>query len=426
MLAAVERLPGRRVGEPEVGAAVDDHGVVGQLLGDRRGLAVRQAEEDHVVAGEHLERGLARAPGRPAAPGAAGGAPSALPALEPAVRAPISTSGCAEQQPEQLAAGVPARPGDRDRPFRHVHDYTDAMHVTARLGQVRWTAPVDPRCFGDRGIARRRRSPPRSGCGRAPGTAARRPATSCRHRSARRCRRRTAGPTRAGHRPRRAARRRRPPPARRRRRPARRPPWRPGRSRSVGALGEVGSVRSSASRSTSAAAVRGGTPYAAHTCGCSSPAWPTTSPPTRIWAQRPGCHGASEPVATSTSTPSTCERPRGPRCDGVGPRGRAAAAPPAGAVPLARQHHAEVQRLVRARRPSARRGRRWSGRRSTPRIGRRAAGRLRQEDGGRLEDAERSVLPRPTLRAAVSSRPGSRVVASIGLARRTAGWRSGP
>ena len=57
MGAAVELLPGGRVGEPEVGAAVDDHDVVAELGGELAGLAVRQAEEDDVVAGEGLERG---------------------------------------------------------------------------------------------------------------------------------------------------------------------------------------------------------------------------------------------------------------------------------------------------------------------------------------------------------------------------------
>ena len=57
VVAAVELLPGGRVGEPEVGAAVDDQHVVAELGGERAGLAVRQREEDDVVAGEGLDVG---------------------------------------------------------------------------------------------------------------------------------------------------------------------------------------------------------------------------------------------------------------------------------------------------------------------------------------------------------------------------------
>ena len=57
-VAAVEPLPGGGVGEPEVGAAVDDHDVVRRSCGgERAGLAVRQGEEDDVVPGERLELG---------------------------------------------------------------------------------------------------------------------------------------------------------------------------------------------------------------------------------------------------------------------------------------------------------------------------------------------------------------------------------
>ena len=51
----------------------------------------------------------------------------------PPVRAPISTSGCAEQQSEDLAPGVPAGSGDGDTCARHVHDYTDRC-MTGRTG----------------------------------------------------------------------------------------------------------------------------------------------------------------------------------------------------------------------------------------------------------------------------------------------------
>ena len=54
MFGAVEPLPGAGVGEPEVGAAVDDQDIGTQLLGQRGGVTVRQAQEDDVVTGQHL------------------------------------------------------------------------------------------------------------------------------------------------------------------------------------------------------------------------------------------------------------------------------------------------------------------------------------------------------------------------------------
>ena len=132
MLAAVERLPGGRVGEPEVGAAVDDDGVVGQRLGDRGGLAVRQAEEDHVVAGEHLDGGLLEHP--------VGQRHEVR--LERAERLPRVGAGgdradldvrVGQQQPQDLAAGVPARSGDRHSALRHVHDYTFSAYSATEV-----------------------------------------------------------------------------------------------------------------------------------------------------------------------------------------------------------------------------------------------------------------------------------------------------
>ncbi|GAA3095349.1 hypothetical protein GCM10020001_009220 [Nonomuraea salmonea] len=58
MLAAVELLPGGGVGETVVGAAVDHQRLVAELGGDGGGVAVRQGQEDHVVAGERLGGGL--------------------------------------------------------------------------------------------------------------------------------------------------------------------------------------------------------------------------------------------------------------------------------------------------------------------------------------------------------------------------------
>ena len=52
MLTAVEGLPLPGIGQPEVGAAVHDHGLLPQRPGDDGRLSVRQAEEDHVVTGQ--------------------------------------------------------------------------------------------------------------------------------------------------------------------------------------------------------------------------------------------------------------------------------------------------------------------------------------------------------------------------------------
>ena len=72
-----------------------------------------------------------------------------------------------------------------------------------------------------------------------------------------------------------------------------RPPWPRDDPRPAGSTPPLGASRSSASRSSSTAAVRAGSPKARTTSGCSSPAWPITSPPTTSSAQRPGCQGAT-------------------------------------------------------------------------------------------------------------------------------------
>ena len=64
VLGSVEPLPRGGVGEPEVGAAVDDQRVGAELIGQRRGMAVRQREEHDVVAGEDVDFGGLEHPGR--------------------------------------------------------------------------------------------------------------------------------------------------------------------------------------------------------------------------------------------------------------------------------------------------------------------------------------------------------------------------
>ncbi len=57
MRAAVVLLPRGGVGEPEVGATVDDDGGLRQLLRDLGRLPVRKAQEDDVVPEQFLDVG---------------------------------------------------------------------------------------------------------------------------------------------------------------------------------------------------------------------------------------------------------------------------------------------------------------------------------------------------------------------------------
>ena len=113
VVGAVELLPGLGVGQPEVGAAVDDHGVVAELLGDRTGLAVRQGEEDDVVAGEGLGAGLLEHPVGQRHQVRLQHA-EALARVGPAGEGADLDVGVAEQQAEDLAPGVPTGSGDGD------------------------------------------------------------------------------------------------------------------------------------------------------------------------------------------------------------------------------------------------------------------------------------------------------------------------
>ena len=92
VLAAVPARPGRGVGEAVVGTAVDHDDVVAERCGQLGGAAVRQRQEDDIVARERLRVGLGRAPGRPAAPGGAGARAEACPRCRPpsACRSPRS------------------------------------------------------------------------------------------------------------------------------------------------------------------------------------------------------------------------------------------------------------------------------------------------------------------------------------------------
>jgi hypothetical protein len=123
VLAAVEVVPGGLVGQPEVGAAVDHHGVLGQLLRDRARLPVRQGEEDDVVTGQHLDRGLLQHPVRERQEVRLQGPEPLTGVRARGDRADLHV-GMSEQQPEHLSTGVPAGSGDRRPALRHVHDHT--------------------------------------------------------------------------------------------------------------------------------------------------------------------------------------------------------------------------------------------------------------------------------------------------------------
>ena len=105
----VEGRPGIAGLEPEVGPAVDDDDVLGQLRGKGGRVAVRQGEEDHVVPGQGLGRGVLE--------------PSSRQWRQLGMDRPEELTGAAtrghrpdlemrvgEQEPEDLSAGIPARP----------------------------------------------------------------------------------------------------------------------------------------------------------------------------------------------------------------------------------------------------------------------------------------------------------------------------
>ena len=137
----VEGGPGALVGEPEVGAAVDDDHVVAQLGRQGRRVAVRQGEHDGVVAGEHLGGGVLEQP-----VGQRGqvrvDAAQRLAGVRRGGEGTDLEVGVLQQQAHDLTAGVPARPGDCDT--SHVHDYTeslDSMH-TAPARSAATSRPV--------------------------------------------------------------------------------------------------------------------------------------------------------------------------------------------------------------------------------------------------------------------------------------------
>ena len=136
MLGAVEALPRGRVGQPEVGAAVDDDDLLAQGLGDRTGLAVRQGQEDDVVATEDLGGGRLQDPvGQRHEVGLQH--PEALPRVGATGERADLDVGVGQQETEDLTPGVPTGSGDGDS-HRHVHDYTEeCMFARTRAGPLR-------------------------------------------------------------------------------------------------------------------------------------------------------------------------------------------------------------------------------------------------------------------------------------------------
>ena len=167
-------------------------------------------EDDiHVVAdpGRRARRVISRARRRPGRPALA----ARRRRLDPLGRRPRDRRPLPPGDPpaDQLAEPRSTAPGaQRSGLGRAVR----LAATPTRAGSDRWTAPHRSAASAT-AASRAAPPPPRSGCGRGPGSAARRPATSCPRRPAGRCRRRRAGSTRAARPRPRAARPRRPRPA---------------------------------------------------------------------------------------------------------------------------------------------------------------------------------------------------------------------
>src|SRR5699024_1254932 len=130
MLGAVELLPGGRAGQPVVGGEIDDESLRTRLLefgGDRPGLAVRQGEDDDIVAGEHLGGGLLDhkfgESGKMGLMSAECLAHGGMSAHRCDVQMRVST-----QQPEDLSPGVSGGTGDGNTEIVHMYNYTSTLN----------------------------------------------------------------------------------------------------------------------------------------------------------------------------------------------------------------------------------------------------------------------------------------------------------
>ena len=135
-------VPVLLVVETEVGSAVDDDDLVGQLLRDGRRVAVGQSEEDDVVVGEHLGgRRLEHAVGK------------WLQVRREVTEAGARIARCregtdldlgmAEQEPSDLGPCVAA--GSGDGCGDHLHDHTQARcFMQTRVGDGPWVSAAGP------------------------------------------------------------------------------------------------------------------------------------------------------------------------------------------------------------------------------------------------------------------------------------------
>ena len=139
--AAVEPLPGRRVGEPEVGAAVDDDDVVAERGGEL-GRTGRAAAPRKTTSWPARVSGVVSSRTRSASGTRCGWrVPSGSPALEPPVSAPISTSGWASSRRRTSPPAYPLAPATATV-YGHVHDYTDSCMFDRITGCVRRWPPA--------------------------------------------------------------------------------------------------------------------------------------------------------------------------------------------------------------------------------------------------------------------------------------------
>ena len=145
MVAAVELLPGGGVGEPEVGAAVDDDGRRSPPPAARRSRRTgRAGARGRPRRGRERVSRLVSSSTRSASGTRCGcRPPSGWPALDAPVRAPISTSGCPSSRRSSSPPAYPLAPATATRLPGHVHDYThDCMSICIRVRMCRSVAAI--------------------------------------------------------------------------------------------------------------------------------------------------------------------------------------------------------------------------------------------------------------------------------------------
>ena len=181
----------------------------------------------------------------------------------------------------------------------------------------------------------------------------------------------------------RAARPRRRPRSRRRRRRGRRPPWPAGRSRSSGAGRDVAGVpHQDVEVDLDRGAARRQAERLRRPCGCSSPAWPNSTPPTSDL-------GAAARVPRRRAPPTRPRPRRRARCRAGGPARSRRPSRPRGPRPTSRR--ARARRRARPRGAAAGRGAPRAAWRARRRSG---AGRRRRSAPGRGRPGRRRCRSR--------------------------------